>query len=291
MKGNLSSYSVSTDTSQRTLKTLEDKVSKNGYMIATYEASESIQLKTSFVSFKNGQVIALLHLPIYKIQTALFAYKYEALPITTKENETTLYIEAERPILAISLKNDLHIEFSSFELEHNCELFKSTYYCRDKSVLQKSADSGCLTALYKRQKSKINKLCPIQLFSKDEHIIQINSTTFLTYSKGKTNAYVSCSKDGKKTFENNYDIKARAFNYITLHASCVFNFGHTILSTNLPLNADIYARITGVNLYLTDLVDFGEEDMAEFTAFVKRDAISTHYNIRIEDIRKKISAD
>ncbi len=127
------------------------------------------------------------------------------------------------------------------------------------------------------------------MFSKDEHIIQINSTTFLTYSKGKTNAYVSCSKDGKKTFENNYDIKARAFNYITLHAICIFNFGHTILSTNLPLNADIYARITGVNLNLTDLVDFGEEDMAEFTAFVKRDVISTHHNIRIEDIRNNIS--
>ena len=54
IQGNLTPYLISTDTTQRTLKTLEDKVSKNGYMLATYEASEAIQLKTSFVSFKNG---------------------------------------------------------------------------------------------------------------------------------------------------------------------------------------------------------------------------------------------
>ena len=53
------------------------------------------------------------------------------------------------------------------------------------------------------------------------------------------------------------------------------------------MNADIYARITGVNINLTDLVNFREEDMAEFTSFVKRNVISTHHNIRIEDIRKK----
>ena len=42
-----------------------------------------------------------------------------------------------------------------------------------------------------------------------------------------------------------------------------------------------------MNLNLTNLVDFGEEDMADFTEFVKRDVLSTHHNIRIEDIRKK----
>ena len=158
LKRNRTPYLVSTDIIQETLKILGDKVAKRGYTFATYQANEAIQLETSFVSYNNGQVIALLHLPIYIIQTALFAYKYEPLPITTEQNQTTLYIETSKPILAISLKNDLHIEMTEFELEHKCKFFKNAYYCHEKSILQKSVDSGCLTALYKRQKFNIAKL-------------------------------------------------------------------------------------------------------------------------------------
>ena len=121
---------------------LGDKVAKRGYSLVTYQAVEAIQLETSFVSYNNGQVVALLHLPIYKIQTALFAYKYVPLPSTTEKNQTIPYMKTSKPILAISLKNDLHREMTEFELEHKCKFFKSAYYCHEKSILQKSIDSG-----------------------------------------------------------------------------------------------------------------------------------------------------
>ena len=287
LKRNLTPYLVSTDVIQGTLKLLGDKVAERGYSLATYQATEAIQLETSFVSYNNGEVIALLHLPIYKIQTALFAYKYEALPITTQKNQTTLFIEASKPILAISLKNDLHVEMTEFELEHKCKFFKSSYYCHENSILQKSVDSGCLTALYKRQKINIAKLCSVQLFSKDEYVIQINSTTFLAYSKRKTNAYISCSEKGESIFEDNYIINAATFNYITLHANCVFNIGNHLMTSNLPVHTDVFARITGVNINLTNLVEFKEEEMVEFTKFVKRDVLSTQHNVRINDVKRK----
>ena len=53
------------------------------------------------------------------------------------------------------------------------------------------------------------------------------------------------------------------------------------------MNADIFARITGVNINLTSLVEFQEKDMAEFTAFIKRDVLSAQHNIRINDVKEK----
>ena len=59
------------------------------------------------------------------------------------------------------------------------------------------------------------------------------------------------------------------------------------MTSNLPIHTDVFARITGININLTNLVEFKEEEMIEFTKFVKRDVLSTQHNVRINDVKRK----
>merc|ERR1712239_3188 len=59
------------------------------------------------------------------------------------------------------------------------------------------------------------------------------------------------------------------------------------MTSNVPVHTDVFARITEVNINLTNLVEFKEEEMVEFTKFVKRDVLSTQHNVRINDVKRK----
>ena len=64
LKGHLTPFLVNIETIQRSIEELRNTISQNGYVLSTYDASEALQTQASFVSFKNGTIIALLYLPI-----------------------------------------------------------------------------------------------------------------------------------------------------------------------------------------------------------------------------------
>ena len=105
---------------QKALDTLHRKVSQHGYLLSTNKAQEALQGMTSFVAYKNGKLIALLHVPIYKTQAALFAYSNVSTPIITANNETTLIINPEKKVLAVNIENEMYIETTQYFLEHSC---------------------------------------------------------------------------------------------------------------------------------------------------------------------------
>ena len=92
---------------QKALDTLHRKVSEYGYILSTNKAQEALQGMTSFVAYKNGKLIVLLHVPIYKTQSALFLYRYVPTPSITTKNETTLIINPENKVLAVNIENEM----------------------------------------------------------------------------------------------------------------------------------------------------------------------------------------
>ena len=141
MKGHLTPHLIYTTTIQEALDILKNNIANNGYLLGTHKANEAFQAKASFVSYTNGKLLAFLRIPIYKIQTALSAYKYVDIPLMTQQNRSTLTIEPRKSILAIGMSNDLHLELSEFEREHNCQFIKDTYYCEQNALLQKSGNA------------------------------------------------------------------------------------------------------------------------------------------------------
>ena len=68
--------------------------------MAIDSAAEAMMGRASFVSFKEGTIVALLHVPIYKIQTSLHLYKYHKMPLELSNDTPLLLKNTEIVLLA-----------------------------------------------------------------------------------------------------------------------------------------------------------------------------------------------
>ena len=287
LKGHLTPFLVNIETIQRSIEELRNTISQNGYVLSTYDASEALQTQASFVSFKNGTIIALLHLPIYKSQSALYVYKYISTPVATSKNQSTLIIQPGKQYLAVSLKEELYMEIDDFSLEHKCKFIKDTYFC-EGAVLRKANKDSCLKALYRSNMPKIGEICPVSIFTDNEFVAQLNSTTFLIFGNNPTRAYISCfDKEGSRIYENTYNLKGT--NYLTIYKNCDVNLKNHFLSSSLPFTADILVKIKSVNLHLKELLSLGDEEMNEFLEFVKTDLKPEEQPIHLVSAKQKFN--
>ena len=149
---------------------------------------------TSFVAYKNGKLIVLLHVPIYKTQAALFAYRYVSTPIITANNETTLIINPEKKVLAVNIENEMYIETTQYFLEHSCRKIKDIFFCKDGSIMKRRNNKSCLKDLYTKDMKGILKDCDLDIFKEKEFISKLNSTSYLVYSKQKSLVNLICIK-------------------------------------------------------------------------------------------------
>ena len=194
LKGNLSPHIVEMSVIQKALDTLHRKVSQHGYLLSTNKAQEALQGMTSFVAYKNGKLIVLLHVPIYKTQAALFAYRYVSTPIITANNETTLKINLENKVLAVNIENEMYIETTQYYLEHSCRKIKDIFFCNDGSIMKRRNNKSCLKDLYTKDMKGILKDCDLDIFKEKEFISKLNSTSYLVYSKQKSLVNIICIK-------------------------------------------------------------------------------------------------
>ncbi len=72
---------------QKALDTLHRNMMQFGYILSTSKDQEALKGMARFVVYKNRILVVLLHVPIYKTQSALFTYRYESKPNITKHNE------------------------------------------------------------------------------------------------------------------------------------------------------------------------------------------------------------
>ena len=89
LKGHLTPFLVRIESIQKSLNELRNTLAKKGYLLSTYDASEALQTQASFVSFKNGSIIGLLHIPIFKSQSALYVYKCISTPLISSMSNVT----------------------------------------------------------------------------------------------------------------------------------------------------------------------------------------------------------
>ena len=141
-------------------------------------------------------------IPIYKIQTELSAYQYLNIPLTTSDNDTAITIQPQNSILAINLQNELFIELSNYDLQHKCKRLKEKYFCEQKAVLKRSQQKTCLTSLFRQNNDEISKTCAIQISTIEEKVLQLNTTTFLIYTKNEKQVYITCTKGDEKIEKN-----------------------------------------------------------------------------------------
>ena len=203
LQGRLSPSLLSTNSLIQTLNKLRNRLIKEGYTLGLEDTTDVIQSKSSFVSYEGGNICIISHLPIFRTQTELSVYEYLDIPITTSHNKNAIIIQPNKPILAINLQNGLFVELSKHELKHDCQRIKAKYFCSNNAILTRPGAKSCLSSLFKQNDLDIQQNCNMKTSSASEKIIQLNSTTFLIYTRNESQLYVTCKNMMKRYLRNN----------------------------------------------------------------------------------------
>ena len=285
LKGQLTPYLISVETIQKGLDKLRNTVVKKGYLLSTFDGNEALQLQSSFVSFTNGSIMALLHIPIYRAMSTLYIYRYVPIPISSSDNGSALLIEPDETYIAVSLKDELYVEIHNTGLEHDCKYIKDTFFCKG-NVLKKGNHNSCLHALYKNEISKIGDSCPVKLYTGEEYVVQLNSTTFVTYGKTPSRMYIICTdQDGQKIYERS--LKLTGTNYLKIYKNCDITLRNHFLSSGLPFAIDLNSKMIVTELHVKELVSLGESEMNHFLNFVKKGLKSEKESIHLSTAKQK----
>ena len=244
------------------------------------EITDIIQSDCSFVSYEGGIIIILLHIPVYKAQTELSAYEYLNIPITTTDNNTTISILPPKPIIAINLQNELFIELTNYELTHSCKRIKERYFCEQKAVVKRPQHKTCLTSLFRQNNDEIFKTCSIQLTNINEQILQLNTSTFLIYSKTEKQIFVTCIRNDEKV-EKQFTLKD--LTYLIMENKCTAILDNSIITSNLPFNYDIYQKFTKIDIDFKSVLGLENE---EFSKFITANWRNEKKPIKLSDIKK-----
>ena len=285
LKNQLTPHLIRFETIQKGLEKLRNTVVQKGYLLATYDANEALQLQSSFVSMTNGSIYAILHIPVYKSVSTLYIYKYIPLPIASNGEGSTMIIEPDQRYIAVSLKDELHIELRDFDLEHQCMFIKDTFFCKG-TVLKKGSTNSCLHALYKNELDRIGETCPVNLFNADEYVTQLNSTTFVVYGKTPKRIYIICTdQNGQKVYEKS--TKLTGTNYIKIYRNCELNLKSHFLSSSLPFTLELETKLVESDLQIEKLLSLGKEEMENFLRFVRKGLETKRRSIHINEAKQK----
>ena len=154
-------------------------------------------------------------------------------------------IQPQKPIIAINLQNELFIELTNYELKHSCNRLKEKYFCEQKAVMKWPQYRTCLTSLFRQNNEEISRTCLIQISTIDEKVLQLNTTTFLIYTKNEKQIFVTRTRNEEK-IEKQFAISN--LTYLTMGNKCTALLENTIITASLPMNFEIYQKITKIEI-------------------------------------------
>lgn len=145
--------------------------------MALTHSSDIYMCETSFVAFKNGILIALIHIPIYKTVNSMTLLQYHPTPLhLNNESKTQILVEPQRSFIAIKDDETLYSSYTENEIHHQCKIIHNNHYCDNRNILQRTTDMDCLLSLFKKNKENIKQKCSLKFTEDKEVIYQLNTT-------------------------------------------------------------------------------------------------------------------
>ena len=108
-------------------------------------------------------------------------------------------------------------------------------------------------------------------------------TTFLIYTKNEKQIFVTCTRNEEKS-EKQFAISN--LTYLTMKNRCTALLENNIITANLPMNFDIFQKITKIEIKFQNVIGLENEELAEFTKFLKTSMKNIGKPIKISDVKK-----
>ena len=97
--------------------------------------------------------------------------------------------------------------------------------------------------------NRIGEICPIKLYTENEYVVQLSSTTFVLYGKESTRMYIICTdEDEKKIHEKS--LKLSGTNYVKIYKNCDITLKNYFLSGSLPFTVDLKSKMIEMELHI-----------------------------------------
>ena len=242
--------------------------SNRGYKLAIQSTSDIFMCDTSFVAYEHGQLVVLTHIPMYKTHNLMKLLSYQPTPVLLGNNSyQQIFIKPQNPIVAVNNDLTLYSTYTKEEIHHECKNIHNQFHCRNKNILKRTQESSidCTLALYTKNKEKIKEKCSLEITTPQEVILQLNSTTFYTFSPKPTNIYISCM------FEDQEKMEIKGFNLVTLKPGCKASIDDHIFTSGIEFEEEVKIKQNNLHLYLTDLVDIKDNEEKEFLEMLEEE--------------------
>ena len=282
LKNKLSPKLVPLNRLQTIITKLRSTARKRGYELAINSPSDVYMCQTSFVAYETGQLVVLSHIPMFRNKHLMKLLEYQPTPIIlSNQSQQQLFIKPHKPIIAVDEDLTLYSVYTKEEIHHDCWAIHNTHYCKNKNILTRVSHVDCTLALYKKDKKIIRERCSLEVMSPHEVIIQLNSTSFYTYTPNQTDLFINChgSKQEK--------IRIDGFNIISLTPGCRSSLNQHVFTSGVEIEENIILKQNNLNLHLRDLINVQDFEEREFLKLIEEEQDKTRKPIDIVDVSKK----
>ena len=169
----------------------------------TDDASVIFQTRTSVVGTGDGDLLCIVHIPLYSGQV-MDLYRFTNAPFQLA-NGVVAQIRSDVNHLALASSGALGKELGLQEIL-NCQVFSSFYHCNSNNVIQKNLENLCLFAIFHQRVDDIERLCNLEIRLIRSHAIQLDGSRFRVLATEPTQLTWSCST-GKTNVETFTGVK------------------------------------------------------------------------------------
>jgi hypothetical protein len=158
---------------------------------------------TSFVSFANGYLRVMVHIPALRTGGMLSLVQFLPMPWMVqsgpkKEMGTYVMPSPEDSVLAIDDSKTVYKTMSLAAL-HDCTQTLGFFKCPQMSLADRRTQDSCLVGLYAADHEVVQRHCPLSLSPPADMLVQLNNSDFILFQP--QNAYVEMRCPGKVSSE------------------------------------------------------------------------------------------
>ena len=139
------------------------------------DADIIFQSPTSVVGTEEGDLLAIIHIPLYS-GFLMRMYRYVSAPFPLRE-DIVATIKHDKDYLALDPSGTVGKELSSTEVLA-CDQINRIFHCTGENVLQKNLDDLCLYSLFNQKVDQIEELCRVEIGKVKSHAIQLSGNQF-----------------------------------------------------------------------------------------------------------------
>lgn len=180
------------------LATLEEKLEKNGLILAIDYAHQAYDYPVSYQRLENKTIVAHLHIPALAQNDIMTLYKFMPLPlqVDTDVNDAFALPLPNDMFIAVNRDRTRYKQVSSLEMATECSHVGDLFFCQNSNQVTKKSKPSCLLAMFQSNYEDVKAHCRFDFRPQLDELVQLDQNSFILFQT--THAPIDIWCDEKK---------------------------------------------------------------------------------------------